>query len=211
MKFWLILLLALPLAATAGVYRSVDAHGNVTYSDTPGTDSEAIEVPPITTYEPPSYRKAGTGTAGEAPPGGTAPGYTLKILRPAPGATLRSNSGRLEVELAVAPDPKIAGHKLMYRLDNQTAASTSTPRFALLNLQRGDHSLSVWVSDAEGKQLGNPQTVQFKLMRGSGLFHPVPGNGGEGSGVQQAPRAPMAPQAPRPNLPKQYTPTPSSP
>ena len=43
------LLIALSLPAQAAVYRQVDAQGNVTFTDEPGSGAEEIQVKPVTT------------------------------------------------------------------------------------------------------------------------------------------------------------------
>jgi hypothetical protein len=46
------LLWCLSCTAFAQVYKSTDAEGNVTYSDTPSADSEAVEVEPTNVADP---------------------------------------------------------------------------------------------------------------------------------------------------------------
>ena len=46
------LLLGLSCTAFAQVYKSTDAEGNVTYSDTPSADSEAVGVEPTNVADP---------------------------------------------------------------------------------------------------------------------------------------------------------------
>ena len=205
MRFWLVVLLFLPLAASAEIYRHVDEHGNVTYSESPLPGAERIELPETSTYQPP------TRLAPE--PQATQPligvvSYKVTVLKPRAGAVIRSDSGMVEVELSISPDPVAADLSLRYRLDEQSPVQSAVGGFVLEGLARGEHTLSLWLVDAAGRLVGQRQTVGFRIVRGAGLFHPLQEIQGEGSGVEQAPRAPMAPRAPRPDLPRQYEPRP---
>ena len=57
MRGWMAILLCwVATSAGAAVYRSVDAQGNVTFSDQPARGAEKVELPPVPTYPAPAYQ-----------------------------------------------------------------------------------------------------------------------------------------------------------
>ncbi|MGD8308398.1 MAG: DUF4124 domain-containing protein [Chromatiales bacterium] len=203
---WLVLALLVPPAAGAEIYRIVDEDGNVVYSDTPAPSAERVRLPGLSTYAPPEYKTAGEEPAGAEAESAAAAEYAVSIVRPEPDASVRADGGTLDVELDVSPPPGGSGDVVMYRLDDEAPRSTTRTTFSLEDVSRGPHTLTVWIADSGGNPLSDRRSVRFGLLRGSDLFHPP--SEGLAPGVQQAPRAPMAPRAPRPDIPRQYAPTP---
>lgn len=205
MRCYLLVLLLVPCLVSAEIYRYVDEHGNVSYSEKPVPGAERIKLPQPSSYQPPA-RLAPEPQATK--PAAEATSHKLTVLKPGAGAVIRSDSGRVEVALSVSPDPAAAGLGLRYRLDDKPPATGAVGGFVLEGVARGEHMLSVWLVNAAGQTVGQKQTISFRVLRGADLFRPLQDSQGEGAGVEQAPRAPMAPRAPRPDLPRQYEPQP---
>lgn len=217
-RYFLLLPLLLPLAAGAEIYRSVDEAGNVTYTDLPAPGAERAELPGLSTYEAPSYQRAapgGTpgaqaeGASGEGTSAAVAPRYDIKILKPELNSNVRADGGLVEVRLDISPSPADAAHTIRYRLDEERVRTANREVFYLRNLNRGPHTLSVWVADSNDRAVSPETSLNFFLSRGADLFHPPPRGTVVESGVQQAPRAPMAPRAPRQEGIRQYGPRPT--
>jgi hypothetical protein len=174
-------------ADNAAVYKSVDAQGNVVYTDDPKGNGEPVKLPPLSTVPPPKYVTS-PATATLPGPDSQAPFYAqLAITAPAPDETLRDNTGDVTVKVALQPAlDKSAGHRLQYFLDGQPQGEPSASEKALFqNVPRGAHTVEVAVFDAAGDELQRTPSVRFYLHRESINF----------------PRGPAAP-APAPVRPR---------
>lgn len=164
-----ITLLTVCNGAAAAVYKSVDAQGNVVYTDEPATGAEAIKLPPLSTVPPPKYANP--------QPAATLPGsdsqahfyQQLTIVTPTPDETLRDNTGDVTVKVTLQPDlDKNDGHRLQYFLDGQLQGQPVTVTTAIYkNVPRGEHTVEVAVIDASGTELQRTPGVRFNLHRQS--------------------------------------------
>lgn len=179
MKPWPLIVLLVPLAATAEVYKWVDEQGNVVYSDQPRPGAKPLDLPEVSTYKSvPPGRAVPRERAAEA----AGPMYGVQVLQPEPEATVRDNRGIMDVRVATEP-PLLPerGHRLAIQLDDQAVQYTSSLEFQLTEVQRGAHTLRVWVTDKEGEAISDRQAVTFFMHQASRL-HPTsplaPGGGG---------------------------------
>lgn len=158
----LLLILALPIQAQ--VYRWVGADGVVHYTDTPPTKTaKPVELPPLQSYQP--------GTDAEAPSspvegiGQTAPTTppAPRITAPQAQATIRDAQHQVTVDVNVALKPD---QGLIYYLDGQAQNTTPThlTHYQFNGVERGTHTLSVAITDADGKPLATstPVTIYMK-------------------------------------------------
>lgn len=153
--------------ATAAVYKSVDAQGNVVYTDDPEGNGDPVKLPPLSTVPPRKYTPATTSSPDAAE---TAPLYQqLEITAPTPDATLRDNTGNVTVSVALQPDLNTtAGHRLQYMLDGQPQGKPSDSSQAQFpNVPRGTHTVEVAVVDASGHELKRSTGIRFHLHRQS--------------------------------------------
>lgn len=164
MMRWLpILVLLVPLAAQAAVYRWVDESGHVHYSDQPHQGAETVKLPAITTYEP-QPDETGSGTTA-TPAGQTAQQPGLKIIAPKPAENIWSTAG--VVNLSFDLEGGLArGQHIAILLDG-TGNPLLSPslNFRFNNLDRGSHTISAWVVDADGNKVGATRSVTFYLHR----------------------------------------------
>ncbi|MCI0401274.1 MAG: DUF4124 domain-containing protein [Gammaproteobacteria bacterium] len=142
-------------------YKSVDAEGNVSYSDEPSPGAEQIDVPEAVTPEAP------------APP-------TLKQIAPKP---TNNFAGYREVELVIASgeDPNSAweetgslpisvrlvptlqaqlGHTLELFVDgkvNSPPGTTTSFEVPMADLDPGEHSFQAVVLNSEGYEVGKSE------------------------------------------------------
>ena len=146
------------------VYRWVDSHGVVHYSDKPPTkQAKPVALPPLQTYHSdsesdPFNLPPPTPEAAKPPP---AP--TPKIVQPADQATIRDPVGRIDVKVDVKLDK---GQGLLYTVDGQARNKkpVQTTSFQLTGVYRGTHSIGVQLTDANGKVVSQaaPVTVYMK-------------------------------------------------
>lgn len=163
--------------SSAKIYRSVDEHGNVIFSDQPGDNRASEEVhlrtpnavlmkqvripqaePQATLQEPvEEYR-------------------SLAITSPEPESTIRNPQE--PVVVAVSLEPSLQGEDRLVLFDNGEAQAG----MELNTVIRGTHSLVVKVLSAEGEVLIASEPVQVYVHRSTAQnFQNAPGNGNNGS------------------------------
>jgi len=148
------------------VYKWVDKDGVIHYGNQPPTrDATPAKLPPLQTFKggtaPPNLNKfAKPGAAGTAAPGGA---INVDIVTPSKEETFRG--GERVVPVAVMVTPQMGqGLKLIYVLDGTPASPpTSDTSFALTNVERGAHTVSVTLVGAAGEELANSNTVTFYM------------------------------------------------
>lgn len=158
---------------SAAVYKSVDAEGNVFYTDEPVGNGKPIDLPPLSTIPPPKY----TLSQPSAESGDSGTGYTISIIAPAQDEFLRDNTGAVPVSAGLEPALNVAaGHRLQYYLDGQKRAEpTESSQIVFANVDRGSHNVAVAVVDSEGEEVTRSSPVQFQLQRQSIKFPRGPG------------------------------------
>jgi hypothetical protein len=183
-------LLALLLTAAAGrgaaeerqIYRSVDADGNVVFSDqpaTPNATAEPVELPSPNTFSPPPRQGEGVRlevwlAGDEAREQAAASGryQVLRIADPPDDAGLRDNAGNVTVTGELQPD-LLPGHAVQLLLDGVLAQTAAQARFELVNVDRGSHSLELRVVDEAGNILISSAPSTFHLQRRSLILQPA--------------------------------------
>lgn len=159
-----LLLSFMAIAAAETVYKTVDEHGNIIFTDKPSKDAEEIKLEKLQTIKNPNPAKythkpkpakQDTGTLYK----------TFLVSNPADGAGLRSNSGNVTISVSLAP-PLRPGHSISISMDGNEIASGSTTSVSLQNVDRGTHSISASVVDGKGKKLISTSS-SFSLLRAS--------------------------------------------
>ena len=183
----------IPGLAAGEIYRSVDEHGNVVYSDQPGQNGKKVDLPEISTYKPQPIPPGTLDAETKQKPSPASSTAHLSFVQPGADETIFDNQGNVAVALRVEP-PLQPKQRLALKLDDDAAVETEQPTYQLSGVDRGTHTLQAWVVGANGQSLGDPVSVTFHLRQASRLFrNPAPQNGP----VQQAPRAPTAPNVPK--------------
>jgi hypothetical protein len=200
---------ALVLPAQAGVYKWVDANGEVHYGDLPppGGDAKLMDLPDYSRYAPRPLPAAGdTGSReSKAQPVPAAAGAAnpesydvLRITQPAANATVRGAEGNVNVQLAIAPALG-EGHYVTFTLDGRSLGKrVRGTSFDLSGIERGTHSLRALIVDGEGRQVAASDPVSF-TMRQESLFLP-------GRAKPENPIVPPSPDRPTSVTPGQTNP-----
>lgn len=179
----LILGMCLPLAGlqAATVYRTVDAQGNVIFTDKPIENSERIELEPLTVVPSPeplsNASSNNTEAAGDSTPSNNAsfaasgpfmPYSTFRIVSPQDEATLPTGvAGSVQVELDIDPDLR-DDHRVRLLLDGQISQSAMHTRaFMLTGLERGEHRLRAELLDASGNVRHRSAPITLYVQRAS--------------------------------------------
>ena len=166
MRLWLLAACLIALSASAEVFTYIDAQGNRVFTDQPGSGN-AKHVP------------LATSNLMSANPTDAAPVIAekrtetkpllrydmLRVLVPEPDATIRSSAGELIVSITSEPGLQ-RGHRYRLLLDGQpTAEPGPSPVFALSNIDRGSHNLSVEILDEHGRIVERTANQPFHMLR----------------------------------------------
>ena len=165
MKHLLIMLL-LCSSAHADVYKSINAAGEVVYSDTPTKGAEVLEMPELPTYTPPAVTESASAPA-TAEPTATAVYSELVFVKPEDDATIRDNRGIINAELKLVPALRIrSNHRIQFYLDGEPHGEPGTStRTIMANVDRGEHNLSASVLDSDGDVVISSDFVIVHLHR----------------------------------------------
>ena len=166
-------------SASAQIYKTVDANGNVVYTDIAPIERsgqpppQEVNVQPINSYEPPSNQQGSTpSNSGPS----TTPSYyaQLDVISPTEDETIRDNAGNVQIEVAISP-PLRSDHRLLLVLDgNPTDVEAVNGVFEISNVDRGTHTAGARAVDRLGNVLIESAPTTFNLMRVSIDSAPTP-------------------------------------
>ncbi len=165
----IVVLTAVSCGASGQIFRTVDANGNVVFTDIAPVDrsgqtpSTAVTVPPTNTVPAPAAPAARTNDA----PAVTAevPYTAVTVVSPPDGESIRENAGNVRIEAATTP-PLRADHRLLLILNGTPSGVAAVNGvFQLSNVDRGSHTVSVRVVDRDGGTIIESRTTTFHLMR----------------------------------------------
>lgn len=174
-------------AAFAEIYRTVDADGNVVYTDTPTSGSKPVDLPPASTYSPP--RNATAVPERESAQAEEPEFYSnVQIVQPGDEETIRANTGNVDVGVQVSPELFVeAGHRIQFYLDGEPVGAPSFElSTTLANIDRGEHTVAAAIVDTSGATLERTDSRRFFVQRYSILTAPNK----SGTPTSQAPPTP---------------------
>ena len=166
MRLWLLAACLIALSASAEVFTYIDTQGNRVFTDQPGSGN-AKRVP-LATSNRMSANPTGAAPVIAEKRTETKPLFRydmLRVLVPEPDATIRSSAGELIVSITSEPGLQ-RGHRYRLLLDGQpTAEPGPSPVFALSNIERGSHNLSVEILDEHGRIVERTANQPFHMLR----------------------------------------------
>ena len=171
MSIRLVLIIGLAAASSvaAEIYKTVDANGNVVFTDIAPVDRagqpapQPVTVPPMNTYDSPTESVPVTEPDDDT----TAPTYYSQLIVTSPAAdeAVRDNAGNVEVQVAVTPALR-AGHRMLLVFDGEpTEIEAVSGTFQLTNVDRGTHTAGARVVNRRGDVLIESAASTFNLMR----------------------------------------------
>ena len=163
-----ILLLMVSAAVHAEVYKSINADGEVVYSDQPGRGAERVQMPALPSYTPQPVRTLSRSTR----PAVQQINYEhFTLSSPVNEATVRNNLGSVQIATALTPALMSSlGHSIQYYLDGVAyGAAIDSTTLTLTNVDRGEHRLSASVLDASGNVLISTSETTVFIKRNSKL------------------------------------------
>ena len=162
-KFLLFIsLIIVPLAYAETVYKTVDAEGNIVFSDVPSEGAEEIKIKKAQAINPPKARSFKLSPAEDISKKFI---YTkLAIASPENDSTIHGGEGN--VNISVILEPKLQeGDVIVLSMDGKEMLSGKAPQFLLENIDRGTHSISVVVKNEGDKVLKRSAEVIFHVRR----------------------------------------------
>ena len=177
----------------AKLYKCEDAEGNTIYTDKACADGKELKLPPLHTYTPvvvpPSFPTQKDGNKG------LDTYESISIIEPKNDQVIYDNTGTVTVGIKLVPELKtLKDHKFSIALDGKQLKTRGvTNQIRLNNVDRGTHSVQVFVVDAANSILLSSNTITFHLKRES-LISPIPRD--PSRFAPTVPSAPAAPQAP---------------
>lgn len=197
---------SIPFTAGAGIYKSVDEEGNVTFSDQPTPGAEEIEkkdIPTIPSRVPQAdFSRSNDETGDEKEVGKRYD--SIAIVSPKNDTAIRENSGQVTVSVSVQP-ALAETHQIVLYMDGTEAARSRSPTFQFSNVDRGTHTLAAAVVGSDGNEIIHSDSISFTLHRHS-VQHPNNPNAQDSSGP-----SPTNPPSGGVNAPAPSGPTPTNP
>lgn len=198
MRVLLLLLgLIVPAFTVGDIYKYISPDGTVEYSDRPRRGATKMEVIPLQTYTPPAPLKTEMLQEGKLQKTSSY-SYQVTLVKPQDGATIRSNTGEVEIAVQVEPPlEKDSSYAVQLLLDGQKIGKLNpSGEYTLSDVDRGTHTLQAKLLTPAGKAVVRTSPVTFYMKRMSILFHPPSDGKGQSGGVQRAPRALQMPKMP---------------
>lgn len=158
-------------ASAAEVYRQIDSQGNVTFSDQPGKDAEAVQIKPVTTVTLPKMRdlKASSAPTPKSANDRSDSPYN-KVAFSAPDNNQAFYSGNGDVTFQVTSTPALKnGNEFQITLDGQPVGQSASGTVTVRNVFRGTHNAQVSIVDQKGRTVAAGDSITFTVHRPSVL------------------------------------------
>lgn len=174
--FCIIFLSSISFTSAAEIYKITNPDGSVSFSDQPAENAEAISTQPVQQYSSPhkaknTAKKQQTKKTADNPEKSDKPiSYTkLEIISPKNDSAVRANDGTVTVTVkATPPLNHQQGDKIQVFLNGAPAAPpAASTSFTLTNLNRGTHSISASLKNAQGATLLSAPTIKFHVLKAS--------------------------------------------
>ena len=169
------------------IFRTVDAQGNVTFTDQPPkTNDTRVKSEEIKIANPNTFQDATPyerwDPAAEEGSETTADDYTLSIVSPRNEESIRDNAGNVVIQTRIAPE-LASGHVARLELDgSMTGDPVESGQVLLANVPRGTHTARLVVENEKGRRIAESAESVFHLQRIS-LLSPARATAGSPPGT----------------------------
>ncbi|MEE9492814.1 MAG: DUF4124 domain-containing protein [Gammaproteobacteria bacterium] len=169
----LILFFYFSLPLNAAVYKTVDENGNVSYTDKPQENSEALKLRGLSTYRARTLPQ-GSGRGNKEIAEKVFNYSRIQIVIPGQEETIWDNSGAFRMQVSIEPELQTdLGHKILFFLNGSKQGQASVrDSIRLVNVSRGEHSVYARIVDEKGETIKQSDAVTFFLQRQS-VNHPA--------------------------------------
>jgi hypothetical protein len=161
-------------AASAAVYKWVDADGVIHYSDQPHENAEKVQLKALQTYSPPKTPPtAAQLTTGPSSKPATASPYQSCVVSQPENDQVFMNASSVTAAVSLMPTAR-PGDRLTVTMDGQQVPGVPATggSFTISPVDRGTHSLQVVVQDPKGQVVCQSPAVTFHVHQPS-LLNPV--------------------------------------
>ena len=157
------LLATVALVGQAEIYKTVDKKGRTVYTDLPPADvnAKAIELQKINTV-PKTESIPGLAPTQSAPTYNAS--YEVAITSPQNGYVLRPEDRSLSI-MASLNQGLGDGDKFVYMIDGNSVEETTDTGITVDEPPRGEHSITVKVTNAKGDKLAESDPVSVIIQR----------------------------------------------
>ncbi|MDG2273402.1 MAG: DUF4124 domain-containing protein [Halioglobus sp.] len=171
-KFLLLMVLTLaPFCAVAEtIYRSTDAQGNVRFTDTPPTDgsqAQQIDIQPTNTAPAPQELHVPAKRMVSSNEQQDAKTYSVSITAPANETTIAIGPGNFSVSASIGDELSPSESLQLFMDGSALGEPQEETTWALTNVFRGQHDLTVAILDPSGSILAVSQAVRVFVLRPS--------------------------------------------
>lgn len=173
MKYGFLILMVFAQVLQADVYKTINADGEVVFSDQPSQGAERVKLPGLSTYKPPTViTRTPRSAAATKDDGGQY--SSLTVSSPEDEATIWDNEGIISLSLKIEPGLQTAkGHRIQYFLDGKPDGEAKTSlTYTYRDVDRGTHTVSAAVVDVQGKALISSSPVTVHVHKAS-IQHPT--------------------------------------
>ena len=191
------LLSAAALAAPAWTW--VDGQGRRHYSDTPVEGATQIELAGSQTFTTGTAARPAAQPQTQSSEQQTFSYSVVDIISPAPQETLNNVGGNLEVEVATYPPLRSSDHLDAILDGERIALGARSLTLTVPNVERGEHTLQVIVSGANGEQIKGSLPITFFVRQNSAVTPPPARSPARPSLVPSNTGPPNQRPPPRPN------------
>ncbi len=172
MKFLLmmgVVILYLPCASVAQMYKSIAPDGSITYSDQASKDASPLKLKPISTIHTDKKTSVPTPVVEKPKTKEKKPEvrYSIfKITSPLNNSNIRENSGTVSVQLEISPKLSTEqDHTISIKLDGKLLVKGQSTQITLNNIDRGAHTISAYIHNKQGKMIHSTSPISFQLQR----------------------------------------------
>lgn len=164
MRSLLIVLALLAQVTAADVYKTVDKHGNIKYTDNPATEkAEKVELREINTV-PGAQPLPQSNPVASYDSQPAALNYKIAIMSPRSDVTIPV--GQRDLAIAVTVNPALQqDHLLVYFMNGELLEETTMNNIIVKDVPRGTHTLVVEAIDPNGQSLGTSPPVIVNVIR----------------------------------------------
>lgn len=160
------LLFAISLADAQTVYKFVDKHGNLVFSDTPVEGAEKVDVQPTSTIKMTPVSLPTTSTPSPAAP----TGYEAVVITAPSNDTVFSNEPAPIVITGTSKPGLLSGDKYRFTINGQPTTAQTSPSYSFNSEERGSFTAILEVVDSNLQVKAQSSPVTFHIKRHSKLF-----------------------------------------
>ncbi len=158
------LLFALSASQAQAIYKTVDADGNVTYTDQPpNPEAQPMDLPPITVADPYEAR-ASRSAENDEPVEELVPYADFRLLSPTQEEHFWGTGGTFTAQVA-SSQPLAPGHLVQFYLDGSLAGTGTGSFLEFTNIDRGEHRIRAEITTPSGEILARTEDVVFFMRQ----------------------------------------------